>query len=200
MALHDLRAEIPRTIFHVAGGTVLAALGYGLPAPSNRVVLGLVFLAAAAVETGRRLFPAVDGLTARWLGVFMRPSERGSVTGALPFTAGIFLTFLLFPREVALLAVIPLIVGDRAAVLIGKGIGRIRIGKKTLEGSIACLSASFLTLYCVTGSSPEAFPYPVAILFAASVVGTLAEALPRPFDDNLTVPLAVAVFLFWTRA
>lgn len=196
MALHELRAEIPRTIFHVGGGVLLAVLGYGLPAPSNRVILGIIFLAAAAVEAGRKMSPVVHGLTTRWLGVFMRSSERNGVTGALTFTGGIFLTYLLFPKGIALPAVIPLIVGDRAAILVGKWIGRIRIGKKSLEGSLACLAVSFLTLQCVAGFAPLAVHYPMMILFGASVVGTLAEALPRPFDDNLTIPLAVAVFLF----
>jgi len=200
VALRELRAEIPRTILHVGGGALLAILGYGLPVPSNRVVLGIIFLAAVAVEAGRKTSPVVDGLTATWLGVFMRPSERFRVTGALPFTGGIFLTFLLFQKEVALLAVIPLVVGDRAAILVGKWIGRVRFGKKSLEGSLACFIVSFLTIFCVAGFAPGAFPYPAWILLGASVVGTVAEALPSPFDDNLTIPLAVAVFIYWVGA
>ena len=42
---------------------------------------------------------------------------------------------------------------------------------------------------------PEVFGFGWIVLFSAALIGTLAEALPRPFDDNLTIPLAVGMFL-----
>jgi dolichol kinase len=125
----------------------------------------------------------------------MRPSEHDGITGTPAYVGGVFLAFLLFPREIAVASLIPLVLGDRAAVLAGKGFGKIRIGDKTLEGSIACFAVSlagYLILAKLFG------PFPVAslpVLLGASLIGTLAEALPRPFDDNLTIPLAVGAFL-----
>ena len=66
---------------------------------------------------------------------------------------------------------------------------------KTLEGSLACLTASFAVYLFLGWKWPLVFYYSPGILFAAALVGTMAEALPRPFDDNLTIPLAVGLFL-----
>ena len=77
----------------------------------------------------------------------------------------------------------------------GKSVGRISFKGKTLEGSLACLSVSFVAYICLSVTWPEVFGLGWGILLAAAVIGTLAEALPRPFDDNLTIPIAVGFFL-----
>ncbi|UCF30756.1 MAG: hypothetical protein JSV26_12045 [bacterium] len=195
MALAQVRKEVPRTIFHVLGGVFLACLGYFLPSPLNRALLGGIFLTTLIVEGGRRYVPFIKDLTNRLLGVLMRPSEFDGVTGTPAFTCGVFLAFLLFSKEIALASLIPLLAGDRAAVLAGKGFGRVKMGDRTLEGSLAFIAASFITYLVVSSIVPHAFPFPWTILLAASVVGALAELLPRPMDDNLTIPLATGGFL-----
>lgn len=195
MSFAEVRGEIPRTIFHILGGGVLACLGYFPSSPWNRLLLLGVFLFTLAVEAGRRYVPSVKELTNRLLGVFMRPSERDGVTGTPAFTGGVFLAFLLFPRGIALAALVPLLVGDRAAVLAGKGFGRIRMWGKTLEGSLAFVAATFAAYLVLTSLYPSAIPFPRTVLLAASFIGAMAEMLPRPLDDNFTIPLAVGLFL-----
>jgi len=195
MSLSNVRKELPRTLFHVAGGISLAVLGYYLPGIWNRVVLGAILLVAVTVEAARKFSPSFNRFTQNVLGVFMRPSERDGITGTPAYAGGVFLAFLLFPREIAVASLVPLVLGDRAAVLAGKGFGKIKIGAKTLEGSIACFAASlagYLVLAELFGPFPGAG---LPVLLGASLIGTMAEALPRPFDDNLTIPLAVGVFL-----
>jgi dolichol kinase len=184
MALADIRSEIPRTFFHVLGGLFLAAVGYIPAHPLNLYSLAAIFGAALLLEGARLFVPSAKRLVRILIGPFMRPSEEDGLTGALPFTGGVFLAFLLFPRSVALASMVPLVFGDRAGLLFGKSIGRIPIGKKTFEGCMGCFS-----------TTPEVFHYPLAVVLGASFIGTLAEALPRPFDDNLTIPIAVGVFL-----
>jgi dolichol kinase len=195
MAFGNVKGELPRTLFHIVGGIFLAALGYQLPGIFNRVALGAILLVTISVEAARKFSPSFNRFTRSSLGIFMRPSEHDGITGTPAYVGGVFLAFLLFPREIAVASLIPLVLGDRAAVLAGKGFGKIRIGDKTLEGSIACFAVSlagYLILAKLFG------PFPVAslpVLLGASLIGTLAEALPRPFDDNLTIPLAVGAFL-----
>jgi dolichol kinase len=195
MALSDIRSEIPRTFFHVLGGLFLAFLGYVPPQPVNHYALAFIFGAAFLLEGARLLVPSANRLARIVIGPFMRPNEEQGLTGALPFTGGVLLAFLLFPKPVALAAMVPLVVGDRAGLLAGKGFGRFPIGEKTLEGSLACFAASFITYSILTRFWPDVFDYTWIVLVSASIIGTLAEALPRPFDDNLTIPLAVGVFL-----
>ena len=195
MAFADIRSEIPRTIFHILGGLFLACVGYFVHSPINKILLGTIFAAALGSEVLRLLVPRVNDLAKILIGPFMRPHEEKGLTGAPAFTGGVFLSFLFFHPAVALSALVPLIFGDRAGLLVGKSVGRISFKGKTLEGSLACLSASFLVYAILAHVWPEVFGYGWVILFSASLIGTLAEALPRPFDDNLTIPLAVGMFL-----
>ena len=195
MALADIRSEIPRTFFHVLGGFFLAAVGY-LPAhPLNLYFLAAVFGAALALEGARLFVPSARRLSRVLIGPFMRPCEEEGLTGALPFTGGVLLAFLLFPRSVALASMVPLVFGDRAGLLVGKSIGSVQIGKKTLEGCMGCFTTTLVAYLVMDWVWPDVFHYPFAVILGASLIGTLAEALPRPFDDNLTIPIAVGVFL-----
>ena len=195
MAFADIRSEIPRTFFHVLGGLFLAWIGYFVDSPVNKIVLGAIFAVSIVSEVLRLLVPKVKNLVKILAGSLMRPGEENGPTGAPAFTGGVFLAFLLFDPAVALAALVPLIFGDRAGLLVGKSVGKISFKGKTLEGSLGCLTASFLIYLLCIGFWPEVFGYSVIVLFSAALIGTLAEALPRPFDDNLTIPLAVGFFL-----
>jgi dolichol kinase len=164
MSLADIRKEIPRTFFHIMGGLSIACIAWILDSPGNKLVLGAIFTVAAIGEIARLTIPALNRLTRSLAGPVMRSGEMDAVSGLLPFTGGVLAAFILFSKPVALASLVPLIFGDRAALLVGKGIGRL-------------------------------FDYSPGTLFGAALVGTLAEALPRPFDDNLTIPLAVGLFL-----
>ena len=94
----------------------------------------------------------------------------------------------LFPRQVASLSLLYLLVGDVAAALIGRKFGKQRIWGKSLEGSLAFLAAAILVSFWVPG-----IPAPSKLL--AALGATIVEALPIPFDDNMTVPLAAGCFL-----
>ena len=195
MAFADIRTEIPRTFFHILGGLFLAWIGYFVHPPGNKLLLGGIFAAALASEAARLLIPRVNDLARVIVGPFMRPHEQKGVTGAPAFTGGVFLSFLFFHPAIALCSLVPLIFGDRAGLLVGKSVGRISFKGKTLEGSLACLTISFLVYMILAPVWPEVFGWGWGILFSAALIGTLAEALPRPFDDNLTIPLAVGMFL-----
>jgi len=195
MAFADIRSEIPRTFFHILGGLLLASLGYLVHPPVNKVLLGVIFTAALGTEALRLLVPRVNDMAKSIVGPFMRPNEEAGLTGAPAFTGGVFLAFLFFSTSVAMGALVPLIFGDRAGLLVGKSVGRISFKGKTLEGSLACLTASFAVYLILAYVWPAVFGWGWPVLFAASLIGTLAEALPRPFDDNLTIPLAVGLFL-----
>ena len=195
MAYTDIRSEIPRTFFHILGGLFLAWIGYFLEPPGNKILLGVIFCAALATEAARLFIPRVNVFAKVLIGPFMRPYEDQGLTGAPAFTGGVFLAFLLFKPAVAMSALVPLIFGDRAGLLVGKSMGRISLKGKTLEGSLACLAVTFLVYGILKYTWTAVFGYGWIVLFAASLVGTLAEMLPRPFDDNLTIPLAVGLFL-----
>ncbi len=194
---HHVRNELPRTLFHILGGVGLGGVGFFLPFPWNLLALAGSLAVVLLWETRRLQDPAFNNAANQALEVVLRPYERRGWTGAPPFVAGVLLAFLLFSREVAVLAVAALVIGDRAAVLVGKSLGRIRIGtmRKTVEGSAACFLSSLLIFVVLERVLPGLPPFTLPTLAWAALVGTLAELLPPPFNDNLAMPVAVGLYL-----
>jgi dolichol kinase len=197
MSLSDVRAEIPRTIFHVSGGIFLTVSGYLLSSPENLIFLGVVFLLSIIGEAGRKYIPALNRLSGKLLGFVMRPHEFEGASGLIPFTAGVLLAFLLFDRIMAVAALVPLIVGDRAGVLVGKGIGRINLWGKTLEGTMGFIAATLMAHMALSWFFPELLiTFGWTLIVGSTIIGALAELLPRPLDDNITIPVAGGAFLY----
>jgi dolichol kinase len=118
------------------------------------------------------------------LGPIIREHEvKGGFTGAsyILFTSAV--SIALFPKEIAIAAITFIIIGDIAAALVGRKWGRHRlIGKKSLEGSSACLVSLILVSFLIPGLTTLAG-------IAGALAATLAEAFSMKIDDNLAVPL-----------
>ena len=118
-----------------------------------------------------------------------RESEQGLPgKAALIFVLAVIVTIIVFAlqgREIVLGSLIVLAFGDSFSAIVGKRFGKTKLfGKRTLEGSIAGIIASFV---------PLAFLFHPLIAFLAALGGMLAEYLP--FDDNFTLPLAAGLVL-----
>ncbi len=118
----------------------------------------------------------------RYFGTMTRASEQSKFTGATFVVVGAFMAAYLFEMQVALLAMLFLSFGDPSAGFVGLRYGRIQIGHKTVEGSLACLAVCLL-LSPVTG-------LPLTVGISGAITATLAEAIPwRLLNDNITIPL-----------
>lgn len=110
---------------------------------------------------------------------------KGKLTGATWVMISSTIVILLFPKEIAVISLVFLSIGDTMAGLFGRSYGRVRIGNKTLEGFLAgffsCLMISFLYN-----------PLQFSITATGAFFGMLFEVLPLPFDDNLKIPIASA--------
>ena len=90
---------------------------------------------------------------------------------------------VLFPTTIAIAAIILIIIGDTAAALVGRTWGRHKIiGKKSIEGSTACLVSLILVSFLIPG-------LPMTAAIPAALAATLTEAFSGKIDDNLTVPI-----------
>lgn len=108
------------------------------------------------------------------------------------FFLSIFLTILLFDKNIAIVSISFLIFGDLFAKFFGLEYGKIKIfGDKTLEGSlghfVACLLVGYL-LWPYTNLSFE-------LIFLSSVVATVFEAIPLGINDNFTVSILTGFFM-----
>jgi dolichol kinase len=107
---------------------------------------------------------------------------RGDFTGASYILATSCLVIALFSKPVALAALAFIMVGDPASAIIGRRFGRIRFRTKSLEGSLA-----FLTAASIVALVDPHLPLPVA--YIGAVVATVTEAISFSVDDNASVPL-----------
>jgi len=117
--------------------------------------------------------------------------HAGDFTGATYILISVCLTVAMYTKPIAVAALTFIIVGDTLAALIGRRFGRHRFGRKSVEGSLACLTGTLL----VAIFAPD-LALPVA-LFGATVAA-ITEALSTRIDDNISVPIisGLAMTLF----
>jgi dolichol kinase len=154
-----------------------------LPRPAALVLLGAGVVAALLVEGARRW--------SRWARyhfltrtrTLLRAHERRRMAGATWMALAYFLALLLFPKAVAVLAMLYAALGDAAAALVGRRWGRHRAPwGKSAEG----LAAAFAVMLALGWAMPGV---PLAAAVVGAAVAALLEFLPLPLDDNLVVVL-----------
>jgi dolichol kinase len=180
----EARTEVVRKSIHflIALSPGLAAINYPLTVLALMAgVLGYTImeqLRLAGVEV-----PLVSSLTS----MASRPRDMGNfVLGPVTLGIGALLALLLFPSPAACIGIYALAFGDGFAGLVGKLFGRIRpafLFGKSVEGSLACFIATFISAYMVSHS------YLVSL--SAAFTATAVEALPLEDYDNVALPLVV---------
>jgi dolichol kinase len=181
------RVQPLRKLIHLGG----ASFGMLYLVASRQTVLLVTFTAlvlTAAVEWGRQRWPALQRLVEGFLGSALRRGEESQPTAGLWSMLGVFVTLLAFERRLAIPAILYAQLGDPAAEIVGRHRGRHRLPNgKSLEGSLACLAVSLTVgLACCL-----ALPLSPGVAVLGALVATLAEAMPLPVGDNLTMaPLA----------
>lgn len=105
------------------------------------------------------------------------------VTTPIWYALGVLTTITFFPFRYALIGVLTLTLGDVAASLVGQSIADKHSypfnKSKSVEGTLAGFLVA--VLFCSFFSDPY-------ISVIGCFVGMLVEALPFPFDDNISVP------------
>jgi len=91
-------------------------------------------------------------------------------------------------KELAIVCLSFLILGDMFAAIIGKKFGRTKIiANKSLEGSLACFAACLVIGLFVAWLFPTHLtPQIIAI---GALTATIVELFSLGIDDNLTIPL-----------
>ncbi|MBD3298397.1 MAG: phosphatidate cytidylyltransferase [candidate division Zixibacteria bacterium] len=183
----DYRNEVWRKLLHLFALTI--PIGYYIV--SNRVaviVCFTAFLLALLIDLSRIRNWSIQRFWIRWTAPIVRPRERAGFTGATNILASAWLCPLLFSLPAAVMGMATIILGDTAAALVGRRWGRHRIRNgRTVEGSLAFLVAATLGGIAVPN-------LPLSIALPGALIGTVVEAVTRRVDDNLSVPIMVALF------
>jgi len=177
-----MKREIERQAFHVLAGIVALAvllyLGKGMLAGMMFFVVLIGLLLINLNFTGKKL-----GLVAWFLERFERTNVPFVGWGSACYATGVLIAAVFLPSaDQVAAAIIILALGDAASTLVGMR-GKIKLPynkKKTLEGSAAFFIAS-LTGYLFAGP----------MILPVALAGALMESLDLPFDDNITVAVAI---------
>ena len=131
----------PRRLFHLLLGSTLPIGILLLPIDLSEWLLIAASMAAVLAEVLRGLLQSVNDWMVRRL-PFFKASERWQITGATyMWLSATFLVFV-FDKDIAVLALLFLSVGDPVAALIGVRDHRARLFGKSLVGSAAFASAA----------------------------------------------------------
>jgi dolichol kinase len=213
------KEEINRKLLHGLAVLIPAGIFYGpgyFEADRVRVFLLVlcVMVFALLIEFVRLKHGAFGTWFLGFFGSMMRKEEDRQVTGATYLMIGsvICSLFSIYSEPAAACAFVGLtlfILGDAAAALVGKGIGRIKIGGKTLEGSLGCFLTCVLLSLFVFPILPgfieawgDDFTLLQVVLLAVTV--SVLELVPvRLFgmviNDNIYVPVATSIVAFMIR-
>ena len=183
-ALHLLALIIPLGIWPIGKTAAVIILG-GLAA----VALTADFLRVRSQRFSAAIY--------RYFQFMMRPEECPPVGGPIVLNGATWvilsatLLVAVFPLEIAISSFTTFMIADAAAAIVGRGIGRRhwRHTTRTVEGSSAFLVIG-LAVMLLFGWTP------FWISFLAVFAGTAAEIPSRPLNDNIRVPLVIAIVIY----
>ena len=177
----SLYNEFKRKATHLVALSI--PVGYFfLPKLPSVLIVSLFALGSIVIDIIRLKRLPLHGFLNRLIGPVLREHENSSFTGSSYILTASVLSMLLFDKSVAIAAISFIILGDIAAALVGRTCGRIKIKRKSLEGSLACLVMCLLVAIIVPG-------VPLWIGVTGAFTATIVEGITSPIDDNFSVPL-----------
>jgi diacylglycerol kinase (CTP) len=208
--------EVPRKVMHVSiGFLTLWLYTQGIQLVQVTPVLTALLVVVGSADILRFQSAAFNTLYVRYMGFLMREKEVSqNYNGVIWYLVGLIFVFLLFPKDISLLAVLLLSWADTSASTIGRKYGKytVKIGNKSLAGSLAAfgtgvfsswlLYKQFVPLYNYNNlpgdimwspqSSAVSFPVLAVVIGFAGAASEAVEFV----DDNLTIPILSAVFIW----
>jgi len=183
VSIDEIRIEMLRKSIHLLIALV-PSLAFFIGVFPTTIILAVGVLFYTTCETLRmygKEVPVVSAVTS----LAARKRDAGKfVLGPITLGLGAMLSLILYPEPAASIAIYALAFGDGLSSLVGKLFGTIRLpftGGKSLEGSLTCFTAVFVSAYALSGKAvPSA---------AVALVATLTEACPLKDFDNIILPL-----------
>lgn len=177
---------LKRGLFHIVGGLSICVAGLFLPKMALLISLSVTTSIFLTFEFVRFRALVLNNWFLSNFKVLLREEEKSRLTGTSYMLIASLIAFLAFDRDVAILALSFLAVGDAMAAIVGTLAGKRRLLSKTLEGDLACFVSCIATgfVYYYAGLDIEL----LAVLLG-SCAATIIEAVYLHVNDNLTIPL-----------
>jgi dolichol kinase len=189
-----------RKIYHLVGGLGLLSLFFIFSRNTAFSVYGALLAIVLVVEIVRLRFPFWNFYIYAHLGGVIRANEAHKMTGTAPYILGVALSLYAYSTPVAAAAICFLAFGDVAATTVGERFGKIKIGSKSLEGTIAFIVASLIVGFLLPFTGLR---LPSGVMVLGAVAAACIELLPMTVNDNLMIPIlsgaVMELAMTWAR-
>ncbi|MBI4287084.1 MAG: hypothetical protein HY671_01490 [Chloroflexi bacterium] len=186
LVFRGIIGKLPRSVFHMFGVAVAPAVSLFVPSKVFLIGMAMVTGLFMAFESARFADRKVNRWFFRYCVRLLRGNEVSRLTGVTYVMVAILICFLVFERDIAIMAMAFLAVGDPLSGLIGPW-GRWWWKGKTVEGHLAFLIPSLAAGWALNS---YLFGLPPVIPVVGAVVAVALHALPLPVNDNLSIPVA----------
>ena len=186
-------SEFSRKFFHLSNMVIPLIHVYFIEDRMGMLIfLSLMLIICFFIEVLRTRYFILHKFFKKYLHFMMRDSEKeGEITGATWVFAGSLFTIMLIPKPFCIVGLFFLAVGDTFAALVGMNYPFLKIGRKTLSGSVAC----FITC-CIIGLLFSHSLNTSTIMFGA-FIATLTELSSMKINDNLSIPIFSGLSMYF---
>jgi dolichol kinase len=183
---NEKKIELRRDLTHLLFGTLIFLIALLFPVGNREIITMLIagglFLGNYTILSENRLSRMLNSLERK---------EAPFGSGAFWLSLGLLATLaFVFSNAFMLVILAAILIGDPLATIIGIKFGKHKIfynKKKSIEGSLAYLLASFALGYIIIGN----------IALAIALIATFVESLDLKVDDNLSVPIVLIFLIFF---
>ena len=185
----SIKNELMRKSIHICNSLFAYSLFF-FNQRDFAIAIGICTIGIILFEIARIKSRKVSTFFIKFFGSIIRDFEGGGrLTGATYVMVSSFFVLIFFDKYVCIASILIMSYSDTAAAIVGKMYGKTKIFKKTLEGSLAFFITSLIIILIIV---PEVnLGLGLVAIFAATIV----ESLPVSVDDNLSVPLIIALIL-----
>ncbi len=192
-----LRRNQYSTPFNAKRGLVHLVVGLSISIACFQLSRTILFSILIPVTTAwvltdllRMRFTRLSVIFAVVLAPFLRDYEKSRLTGASFLLIGCSLSYVIFNKEIAALAISFLAVGDPLAHFVKDRLGKSRIVfQSAAEASacfIACFAIGLLWRYYAN------LTLDVISISVGAITTAVVQSLSLPLDDNFTIPLCAS--------
>lgn len=189
--------HLARRAWHFCGVMTIFSLYFALPPLVGKRTAIIAAFILVGFDIARLYLPKLNQFFMRLFGPFLRQGEEARVSGVTAMMVGVTMIIWFFSREVVLLSLLFVAIGDPAASYFGVRYGRDKlIGQKSLQGSLAafmaCFGISLVYFLAMNLMTDRLF---IACLLGG-LIGAVSELLPiARLDDNVVFPIVSATLL-----
>ena len=188
-----IKSEVARKAIHLSNAIIPLSYYYLF---SNKIdmiiVLAFFLIFCFFIEIYRKNNIKLSNFFSNRFEFMMRENEKkGEITGATWVFVGALFTILLVPDPFNIVSLLFMAFGDTFAAIIGIKFPYLKLGRKTLSGSIAGFFA------CLSIGLVIDIPITFEIIILGAFMAMFIEILPLPVNDNVSIPIFSGLSMYY---